>query len=155
MGDVSSRIVAFAMHSKPYFDLVKQSIADKIVEVAGVTVIRGTVASFNRPIIVTDAPALLESGSPNVYPVLGLVEGAVVVTESEQQEIVSQVVTGLEQLAFRIQGEYAYNLNVKGLQWDTTNGGVNPDDTAVALSTNWDLVATSAKDGPGFRLLVN
>ncbi|BDU76295.1 major capsid protein [Mesoterricola sediminis] len=153
-GDQSARIKAWVMHSKPYFDLVKQAIGDKIVEVAGVTIYSGNVATFNRPTIVTDAAPLLVSGSPNTYPILGLVEGGIVVTESEQQEIATQLVTGLENLVHRIQGEFAYNLNIMGFQWDVTNGGANPNDTALGTGTNWDPVVTSYKDYAGIYLKV-
>jgi hypothetical protein len=153
-GDQSARIRAWVMHSKPYFDLMKQSIADKIVEVAGVTIYNGTIATFNRPVIVTDAAPLLVSGSPNTYPILGLVDGGIVVTESEQQEIANQLITGLENLVQRIQGEYAFNLNIEGFQWDVTNGGANPNDTALGTGTNWDPVVTSYKDYAGIYLKV-
>lgn len=153
-GDQASRIKAWVMHSKPYFDLMKQAISDKIVEVAGVTIYNGTIATFNRPVIVTDATPLLITGSPNTYPILGLVEGGVVVTESEQQEIVAQLVTGLENLVYRIQGEFAFNLNIEGFQWDVTNGGANPNDTALGTGTNWDAVMASYKDFAGIYLKV-
>jgi hypothetical protein len=153
-GDQSGRIKAWVMHSKPYFDLIKQAISDKIVEVAGVTIYQGNVATFNRPVIVTDSAPLLVSGSPNTYPILGLTEGGVVVTESEQQEIVSQLVTGMENLVYRIQGEFAFNLNVEGFQWDVTNGGANPSDAALGTGTNWDPVVSSYKDYAGIYLKV-
>lgn len=153
-GDQSARLKAWVMHSKPYFDLIKQAIGDKIVEVAGVTIYSGNIATFNRPVIVTDATALLVSGSPNTYPILGLTEGGVVVTESEQQEIVSQLVTGLENLVYRIQGEFAFNLNIEGFQWDVTNGGANPNDAALGTGTNWDAVMASYKDFAGIYLKV-
>lgn len=153
-GDQSARIKSWVMHSKPYFDLIKQAIGDKIVEVAGVTIYSGNVATFNRPVIVTDAAPLLISGSPNTYPILGLTEGGVIVTESEQQEIVAQLVTGLENLVYRIQGEFAFNLNVEGFQWDVTNGGANPNDAALGTGTNWDPVMASYKDFAGIYLKV-
>lgn len=146
MGDQASRIKAFVMHSKAYFDLMKQAIADKIVEVAGVTIYQGSVATFNRPVIVTDAAGLVAS---SVYSTLGLVESAIKVEESEMEEIESQIVTGLEQLVFRIQGEHAFTLGLKGFAWDITNGGANPNDTAVGTATNWDKVATDSKNMAG------
>jgi hypothetical protein len=138
-GDAGSDVVAWVMHSKPYYDLVKQAIADKVTEVAGVTIINGTVATFNRPTIVSDSPALI-SGSN--YIVLGLVPDAVVVEESEDRQLVDEVVTGLENLVFRLQGEYAFNLKVRGFRWDITNGGANPTDAAVGTAGNWDVAAT-------------
>jgi hypothetical protein len=153
MGDAAASVKCWVMHSKPYFDLMKQAIADKVFEVAGVTIYAGTVATFGRPVIVIDAPQLLQAGAPNKYPTLGLVEDAVVLTESEQEDIVAQVVTGLENLVVRIQGEYAFNLNTKGFQWDVTNGGAGPTDAAVFTTTNWDKIAYDNKLCAGVRLL--
>lgn len=141
LGDQSNRLRAWCMHSRSYFDLMKQSIADKIFEVAGVTIYQGSIATFGKPVIVTDSPSLVSeaagSGGVKQYRVLGLVEDAVEVAESEDREIVSQLITGQDNLVMRIQGEYAYNLKVKGFAWDTSDGGVNPTDAALASSANW------------------
>jgi hypothetical protein len=153
-GDAAGRIRAWIMHSKPWFDLVAKSITDKVTNVADVAIFGAVVGTLNRPAIVTDAGALLEAGAPNKYPILGLTEDAVVVTESEQQEIYSELVTGLESLVVRIQGEYAYNLKIKGFAWDVTNGGKNPLDAAIATGTNWDKVVADDKNAAGVRLLV-
>lgn len=151
-GDAASQVVCWVMHSKPYFDLMKQAIADKIFEVAGVTIYSGTVATFNRPVLVTDSPALVTSGSPDTYSILGLVPGAAVVKESETREVESQIITGLENLVIRIQGEYAYNLGLKGFTWDTAAGGVNPTAGAIGTGTNWDKVVTDDKSTAGIRV---
>jgi hypothetical protein len=159
MGDAGNRVVAWVMHSASWYQLAGQSITDKITNVADVQIKEGTAFSLGRPTIVTDAASLFEVGATttgdDAYAVLGLVSGAVVCTESEEQDLVSEVVTGLEQLSFRIQGEYAFNLNMKGMQWDIGNGGANPLDTAIATTTNWDKIATDAKDLPGVRLTVD
>lgn len=155
MGDASNRIVAWVMHSKNYFDLVKQAIADKVFEVAGVTIYSGNVATFNRPVVVIDSANLIDTvPTPDTYAVLGLVSDAAVLNESESRDIVSDVVTGLDNLVIRLQGEYAYNLKLKGMTWDVTNGGANPADAAIATATNWDKAATDDKSLPGVRLLV-
>lgn len=156
MGDNASNVVAWAMHSKPYFDLVGQAITDKIFGVANVTIMAGNVATLGRPTIVIDSPSLTDANgsAADTYNVLGLVPGAVTVTESEQQEIFSDVVTGLENIVMRVQGEYAFNVGVKGMKWDVTNGGANPTDAALGTTTNWDQAATSAKHCAGVRLVV-
>lgn len=150
MGDAQGSVVAWVMHSAQYFQLMGNAIADALFEVAGVTVYTGTVGSLNRPVVVVDSPSLIDGVN---YSVLGLTTGAVVVDESEQQEIVSDTITGEENLKLRVQGEYAYNLNVKGMKWKLATGA-NPDATAVALSTNWVNVRAAAngiKGGPGVR----
>jgi hypothetical protein len=153
MGDNAGQVVCWVMHSKPYYDLVKQAIADKVFEVAGVTIMRGTVATFNRPTLVIDSSSLIVSGSPDTYITLGLVEDACEVAESEQREIVSDLVTGLENLVMRIQGEYAFNLKVKGFKWDVTNGGANPAAATVATASNWDKVVSDNKQLAGVHLI--
>jgi len=153
MGDASNRIVAFVMHSKAFFDLMNQSIADNVYQIGGTTIYAGTVATFNRPVIVTDSAALVVAGVPDTYRTLALVSNAVEVAESEQREIISQPVTGLESLVLRIQGEYAYNLKIKGFAWDTVNGGTNPADAAILTGTNWDAVYSDKKDGAGAVLV--
>ncbi len=146
LGDQAARIKVWVMHSKAYFDLVGQALTDKIVNVADVVIYQGTVATMGRPTIVTDAAALLTTGTPNKYTTLGLVDQAISVEESEQEEIESAIITGLENLVFRIQGEHSFTIGLRGFTWDVTNGGANPDDTAIATATNWDQAATAAKD---------
>ncbi len=155
-GDRANEIVAWVMHSKPFFDLMEQGISDKITNVADVIIHQGTLGTLNRPAIVTDSAAIwdLNGTDTDTYSVLGLVENALVVTESEEQEIVGEKVTGLKQLAFRMQGEFGFSINCKGMKWDTENGGANPTDGALGTTTNWDKVATSDKDLLGVRIKV-
>jgi len=152
LGDQAARVKVWVMHSKSYFDLIGQALTDKIVNVADVVIYQGSVATLGRPTIVTDSVALLAAGTPNHYNILGLVEGAIQVEESEAEEIESQIITGLENLVFRIQGEHAFTIGVKGFTWDVTNGGANPDDTAVATASNWDKSASYDKDLAGVAI---
>lgn len=145
-GDASGRIACWVMHSKPWHDLLKNQVAEGLDTISGVALARGSVATFGLPQVVTDDASLVNSAK---YYNLGLVEGAVRVTESEGRQIVTDLITGLEQLVYRIQGEIAFNLAIKGFQWDTTNGGVNPADATLATTTNWDQIATSDKDTAG------
>jgi hypothetical protein len=52
----------------------------------------------------------------------------------------------------RYQGEYAFNLGLKGYQYDVSNGGSNPDATALGTGSNWDANTTSIKDSAGVVL---
>ena len=151
-GDRSSRLVAFVMHSASYFELVKQSIADKIYQVAGVTIYTGTAATFGKPVVVIDSPAL-QNGSTGSsaagYNVLALVEDAVMVVESEDRSFVAQLITGLENLGVRLQGEYAFNTKVKNTSFNMTLAGINPTPAALANPANWTFMAQDLKNGPG------
>jgi hypothetical protein len=152
-GDRAQDIVAWVMHSKPYFDLVKQSIADKIFGVANVTVYQGTAATLGKPTIVIDSAPLKDTGSPNTYNTLGLVPGAVTVKESETETVVLDgPITGLKNLIYRLQGEYAYNVEVQGFKYDTAQG-VNPDDTVLGTAATWVKEATDDKALAGVRLV--
>jgi hypothetical protein len=153
MGDASNDVVCWVMHSKAYFDLVSQDITvatttDSLM--ANVALYGATPASLGKPVIVTDDPSLLLDETVDKYYTLGLTAGAIQLTADTQLSDISvQEVSGLENLMVRIQGERDWFLGLKGFAWDTANGGINPDDTALATATNWDAVATSAKHRAG------
>ena len=156
MGDQAGRIAAFVMHSKQFFDLVKYQVnPDNNGDItANTAVVQGMAASLGRPIIVTDSDALVVSSGTGTsattdYYCLGLTAGALEVEDTEGEYITIDEVTGLEQIVIRMQGEFAYNLGVKGFAWDVTNGGKNPADAAVGTGSNWDKVLASAKDLAG------
>lgn len=155
-GDAFNRIAAWVMHSSVYFDLVGHQITptNNGDNIAGIVVQGGTPATFGKPVIVTDSTALIvdegtSSAADNVYHTLGLVAGAGAVENSEEESIVFDMVTGKNNLIARLQGEFAYNVGVKGFKWDVANGGVNPTDTALGTGTNWDVAASSYKDYAG------
>ncbi len=156
LGDQASRIAAFVMHSKPYYDLVKQAIGDKIFEVAGAVIYSGTVATFGKPTLVMDSPALHDANGSHTdtYNILGLTEGAIDVVESEQETVAFDMVTGLANLMYRYQAEYAYNISVKGMRWDTQNGGVNPSNATLGTGSNWIKVLSDIKSLGGVRIKV-
>jgi hypothetical protein len=158
-GDRAARLKAIVTHSKNYFDLMKQQIADKLFEVAGATVYNGTIASFGKPVVVIDSPTLFTpavSGSnpePAMYDVLMLVDGAVEVAESEERDIIAQPVTGQSNLADRIQGEYAFNVRVKGCHYDTTQGA-GPQNSVLYTPATWIKAVSDNKEMPGVRVTV-
>jgi hypothetical protein len=148
-GDAMGKIACWVMYSKVYTDLEVQALSDKITNVADVLITQGTLATLGLPTIITDSAPLKVAGTPDHYNTLGLVPGAAVVTESEERRIVTQMVTGLENLAVRLQGELAYNLGVKGYTYDYADGGANPVDADVATAAHWDKVAADDRDCAG------
>ncbi|QQP96542.1 major capsid protein [Lysobacter enzymogenes] len=155
-GDASNRIDAWVMHSKVAFDLLQYQIApaNNGDVVANTAVVAASPLTLNRPIIVTDSDSLVVTtgtGTAAVtdYFTLGLTGGSLVVEETEEEYITIQEVTGLEQILIRMQGEYAYNLGVKGFTWDVANGAKNPSDAAVGTGSNWDKIYQSYKDLAG------
>lgn len=158
-GDRADRIIAWVMHSKSAFDLLKFQVdpANNGDVIANRAVISGSPATLNRPIIVSDSDALFEDGgtSGRDHFVLGLTEGGLVIEDTEEEYATVEEITGQAKgIVLRLQGEYAYNLHVKGFKWDVANGGKNPADAAVGTSTNWDPTRQSVKDFAGGVIVV-
>lgn len=153
MGDAASRIKGWVMHSKVFYDLVQQQISANILQVSGGVVQSAMPVTLNRPVYVTDSASLKVTGTPDLYRTIGLVEDGIVIENSEQQEMAFTLVTGLENLVHRMQGEYAYNLSLLGFKWDVANGGANPNAAAVGTATNWDQTASSFKDLLGVSII--
>lgn len=151
-GDAGNDIAAWVMHSKAFYDLMKTNVSVATDRVAGATIYEGTAGTLGRPVIVTDSAKLINtdgitSGTDSYYT-LGLTANGLVAFDSEEDIIVDDIVTGTENLIYRIQGEHAYNIQVKGLSY--TNTGVNPADSALATAGNWTLKMTSVKSTGGF-----
>lgn len=146
MGDRMSDIKMLVMHSKVYGDLLGQAVTDKVYGEAGQVVYGAAPGTFGRPVLVTDCAGLVDGTH---YYTLGLPVGAGIVTESELEEILFEKISGLENIVYRFQGDYAYNLELKGYKWDVGNGGANPNTAALATASNWDLSVTSYKNAAG------
>lgn len=151
MGDAASKVKAWVMHSKVYFDLLAYQInpANNGADAAFGVIQAATPLSLNRPIFVTDSASLVVTGTPNLYRTIGLVENGIELVNSEEQTLVTDIVTGLENIVTRLQGEFAYNLGIAGAKWDYANGGANPNTATLSTATNWDQVSTSNKDFAG------
>lgn len=154
MGDAASRVRMWVMHSKPFFDLVRSQITDNIDGVSNFAVANASAVTLNRPVLVTDSAALQVGASPTPtgYITLGLVENGVTLEDSEESSMIDDVITGKDNIVIRLQGEFAYNIGLKGLAWDVTNGGINPTDALLGTGSNWDSVMTSFKDLPGVAI---
>lgn len=152
-GDAAGRVVAWVMHSKQFYDLVKEQIAAKIDGISNFNIAQASPVTLNRPVLVTDSDALVVttgSGSAAVtdYYCLGLVGDGIVVENTETEELVVDDVTGKENLIVRYQGEYAYNVGVLGFKWKLATGA-NPTDAALGTGSNWEVTRGSPKDFAG------
>lgn len=147
-GDRRSDVAAWFMHSKPVTDFYGNAInnAERLFNYGTVNVVTDP---FGNLFIVTDSPALLTSGTPDTYHSLGLVGGAITVDQNNDFDDNYETKNGGENIIRTYQAEWSYNLGVKGLAWDKTNGGKSPTDAALATATNWDRYATSDKDLAG------
>lgn len=147
MGDAQAQVVVWVMHSKVWFNLMKEQLSQKITGVSNFNLFEGSPVTLNRPVLVVDSPGLfLANGSAtDTYLTLGLQRDAVACINSESQSMISEIVTGKENLVCRLQGEFAYNMECKGFAYDVANGAANPTDATLGTTTNWDKVATSYK----------
>lgn len=154
-GDASNRVSMWVMHSKVFFDLVRDQIAANIDGVSNFNVASATPVTLNRPVLVTDDLALTnleESPERTKFITLGLVEDAVVLEDSEEEMLYTDIITGKDHIVARLQGEFAYNISLKGMAWDVANGGINPTNALLGTGSNWDSVMDSFKDFGGIAL---
>lgn len=152
-GDASANISCWIMHSRIYYDLVKQNLSANLSGLSDVIIYGGVPGTFGKPVYITDSSSLITTGSPNVYHVLGLTSGAIRLIQSETTPPFSGVVPLKKNLLWVIQGEHSFNVMIKGYAYQTT-GGVNPTNAVLGSSTYWSQVATDDKDTAGVVLHV-
>ncbi|WP_299945342.1 major capsid protein [uncultured Ruegeria sp.] len=138
-GDMSGGIVADVMTGTVAHKLIGDNLTNgtRLFQAGNVNIID----ILNKAVIVTDAPALYEAGSPNKSKVLGLVSGAAAV--SNASDVITNVETtnGQTRIETTFQADYSFGLGIKGYTWDETNGGASPSDAELATGSNWDKVA--------------
>ena len=146
-GDHSGNIVANVMTGSVYHKLIGLNLtnAQNLFQMNNVTV----VDILGKSVIVTDAPALYVTGTPNKQYVLGLVDSAAMVYDGG--DIVTNIETsnGKERIETTFQADYTFGLALKGYTWDVTNGGKSPTDAEIATGSNWDKTATDIKHTAG------
>lgn len=156
-GDAGQSISAWVMHSKPFYDLLGESVGIATDRIAGAAIYEGTAGTLGRPVIVTDSPSLVDvdGGGSGVdhYRTFGLQSNALTVMETEGgiHTPVTDLITGEENLAMRIQGEHSFNLRTRGYSWN--DAITNPTDTQLLDDANFTKVATSDKSTAGVLLI--
>jgi hypothetical protein len=147
-GDRASRLRAWIVHSKPMHDLLVENVtnAERLFTFGNVNVMDD---GFGRPLIMTDSPDLITSGSPDTYHTIGLTEMGAMVEDNGDLFTNIDTENGNENIVRTWQAEYTFNLGLKGYSWDESNGGASPTDAELATGTNWDQVATFDKDTAG------
>ena len=149
-GDARESIVCWIMKGTTYADLVGNGLTVETDNVAGGVVINGSVGTLGRPVYMTDSSGLnMTTG----VAILGLTREAIIATETATRQLISDTVTGKENIKLRIQGEGEFLLNVKGYSWKTASG-VNPTPTAIGTAANWEKKATDIKSTAGIILNV-
>lgn len=150
-GDASQNLVAQVMQGTTWHKLVGQAIANSTnLFVAGNVRV---VDILGKVTVVTDAPSLMQAGTPNKEIILSLVPGAALVHDSRDQVSNVETTNGKGRIETTIQTDYSFGLGLKGYTWDTTNGGASPTDAELATGTNWDKTAASIKHTAGVALI--
>ena len=150
-GDASQSLIAQVMQGTTWHKLVGQAIANSTnLFVAGNVRV---VDILGKVTVVTDAPALMQAGTPNKEIILSLVSGAALVHDSRDQVSNVETKNGNERIETTIQTDYTFGLGLKGFTWDTAAGGKSPSDAELATGTNWDKTAASIKHTAGVALI--
>lgn len=153
-GDAGQNIAAWVMHSKPFYDLLGQSVGIATDRIAGRAIYEGTAGTMGKPVIVTDSPFLTYLDDTDVrYRTFGLQANALSIIESEgsMETPYTDIVTGGENIKIRIQGEHAYNTRVRGYSY--TDADANPANTDLSDDENWTKVSTDDKSTAGILIL--
>lgn len=153
-GDRSSRIGVWLMHSTPMHTLYGSNLTngERLFTYGTVNVLRDP---FGKLLVMTDSEQLVDipgGTDPNIYHVLGLTPGAVMIGQNNDFDAMEEGKTGDENLIRVYQAEWSYNVGVNGFAWDKTTGGKSPNDAALFTSANWDRYATDKKDLGGVVL---
>lgn len=153
-GDHFQNILAWILHSTSLFQLYGNALTNaQILFTYGNVAVRQD--AFGRRFVVSDVPTLYTAGTPDIVWALGLVAGAVRCDQNNDFTDNYQTINGDENIKRTYQGEWTFNLGVKGFAWDKNNGGKSPNDAAIATATNWDKYATSNKDIAGIMIKHN
>lgn len=146
-GDKSQTLVAQIMDGAAYHKLIGDNLTNtpQLFQSQNVTV----VDILGKAVVVTDAPAFREAGTPNLVKVLSLTSGGITVMDGS--DVVSNIETsnGQTRIETTMQADYSFGLSLRGYAWDTVNGGKSPTDADLATGSNWDKVVTSDKHTAG------
>jgi hypothetical protein len=159
LGDAGAAIRAWVMPGAPYWSLVEEALSSNLTGLADVVVYGGAPGTLGLPVYVTDSPALVDldpagdESEPAAYTILGLTEGALTLTQSEETDSHSEIMTGLPNLVVQWQAEYAFNIKVKGFSFNPALP--SPTDANLGNDENWTYVMTDIKSGPGVALIVD
>ena len=152
-GDHSTNIITNVMNGTAYHALIGLNLANgqNLFQSTGVTV----VDILGKRVVVTDAPALVESGTGADIKALGLVAGAGTVYDGSDMVTNVETSNGSQRIVTTFQADYSFGVAMKGYAWDMSGGGKSPTDNEIATGGNWTKVATSIKHTAGVICLAN
>lgn len=142
-GDQSQLLITDVMTGATWHNLVGKALDNSNqLFVSGNVMI---VDILGKRYVVSDIPALLETGTPDKAKVLSVVASGIVVDNAS--DIISNVDTsnGKQRIETTWQADYTFGLRLKGYSWDVTNGGKSPIDSELFTASNWDKAVAENK----------
>lgn len=142
-GDMSRLLVADIMTGDVWHRLVGEAIDNsnrlffstnvQVVEIQG------------KIFVVSDIPALFESGTPDKDKVLSVVNGGIIVDNATDIITNMETTNNKKRIETTWQADYAFGVKLKGFKWDTVAGGASPTDAELTTGTNWDKAVAEDK----------
>ena len=146
-GDSSMALVTQVMNGATYHKLIGANLTNtpQLFQAQNVLV----VDILGKAVVVTDAPALYEAGTPNKQKVLSLASGGITVMDGS--DVITNIDTrnGQTRIETTMQADYTFGLGLKGYAWDTASRAKSPTDAELATGANWDKVVTGIKHTAG------
>lgn len=146
-GDMSGMLRADIMTGAAYHKLLEKGLenGERLFESTNVTV----QSILGKLFVVSDIPALTETGTPNKTKVLSIVAGGLVVDNAS--DIITHLDTsnGQTRIETTWQADYSFGIKLKGYAWQISTGGSSPTDAALFTGANWSNVMGSVKHTAG------
>lgn len=142
-GDQSQLLVADVMTGATWHGLVDKALTNSSqLFVSGNVMV---VDVLGKRYVISDIPALYETGTPNKAKVLSVVASGIIVDNTS--DIISNVDTanGGTRIQTTWQADYTFGLRLKGYSWDVANGGKSPLDAELFTASNWDKAVSENK----------
>lgn len=142
-GDQSQLLITDVMTGATWHNLVGKALDnDNQLFVSGNVMV---VDVLGKRYVISDIPALLETGTPDKAKVLSVVASGIVVDNAS--DIISNVDTsnGKQRIETTWQADYTFGLRLKGYSWDVANGGKSPIDSELFTASNWDKAVAENK----------
>jgi len=151
-GDNASRLATYFMHSISLNNLGNSTLKGDSLAIG--MAYEGNPATLGKNVYATDSLGFNAgdtngdgTGDPLTY-VHGLVPGAIVIQESERQELFTRIDDSETNLKVNITMEGAFTLKILGYAWDASTGIVL-DDAVLGAPANWSRAVDDVKAGAG------
>lgn len=151
-GDRSLSLAAQVMTGAAYHALIGEALTNSNTLFRQDNVL--VVDILNKPVIVTDSPALVTTGGTpaSIGHVLSLADTGIVISNAADLITNIETTNGKQRIETTFQADYTFGLGIKGYAWDEANGGKSPEDAEIGTGTNWDKYVSSDKDTAGVLL---